>query len=135
MRQGSALSLPGIGLTNQTLRLPVGDFWPKKNPLRTTNIRLPFRYLPPLNHVNPLILRIMVQTINPLILKIRLIQIQTNSFKAWTNCSSLGAAPWNSRLFSIKETPLPLIVLAIITEGFPFVFSALAKASRTCCMS
>ena len=36
--------------------------------------------------------------------------------------------PWNLGLFSMKETPLPLMVCAMIAVGLPFVASAFANA-------
>ena len=42
---------------------------------------------------------------------------QASSFMACSNSSLFGARPWNPGLFSINETPLPLIVWAMITVG------------------
>ena len=42
-----------------------------------------------------------------------------SSFIACSNSSSLGGAPWNAGLCSMKETPLPLTVSKIRQTGPP----------------
>ena len=51
-----------------------------------------------------------------------------SSCNALSLSSSFGAVPCHEASFSIKETPLPFIVLAIIIVGLPFVISACSKA-------
>jgi len=51
-----------------------------------------------------------------------------NSFIAMLYSSSFGALPCQSALFSIKETPFPFIVFAIIAVGFPFTVFAFSNA-------
>src|SRR5699024_4370051 len=59
----------------------------------------------------------------------------SSSAIAWAYCSSFGAFPCQSTLFSIKETPLPFSVLAIIAVGIPFTVLASANAAASCSKS
>ena len=47
----------------------------------------------------------------------RLCHQSASSFNACLSCSGEGALPWKSGLFSMKLTPLPLMVSQITTEG------------------
>ena len=48
----------------------------------------------------------------------------SSSAIACANCSSLGAFPCQPAWFSIKETPLPLVVFIRIAVGVPWPFAS-----------
>ena len=50
------------------------------------------------------------------------------SCRASFTSSCVGATPWYLGLFSMNETPLPLMVWAIIAVGLPLVAAASANA-------
>src|SRR5208282_2736470 len=58
-----------------------------------------------------------------------------SSGRAFSNCSFFGGVPCQLASFSMKETPLPLMVRARITVGRPGVSRAREKASRIFAMS
>src|SRR5579883_1412020 len=53
-----------------------------------------------------------------------------NSCKASFISSAFGAVPWNLGLFSMKETPLPLMVWATMAVGRPLAACACSSALR-----
>ena len=46
-------------------------------------------------------------------------------------CSAFGALPCQSQSFSMKETPLPLTLWAMMTVGLPLYARAAAKAASS----
>lgn len=57
-----------------------------------------------------------------------------SSDMAFSNSSWLQALPWNPTLFSMNETPLPLMVFMMITVGLLLDAAALSSASSICLM-
>src|SRR5215831_7460693 len=52
-----------------------------------------------------------------------------SSCSASLTSSGVGATPWNLGLFSMKDTPLPLMVCATMQVGLPLVASASFRAA------